>query len=94
MCEALLILDRAKGGKDEIDSMKAKIAAAQELYKKYAQLLPVGLRTRSVFSKKYCVEDDEMILFLVGNTVYRFDKIQAKQFGIVSPVRKLINLGK
>ena len=87
LCEGLdAIVESRRGVSDAMDKKREE---AKELYKKYAQILPVLLRAFTVFAKKYCVEDDEVILFGVGKHVYCFDKVKANQTGIVKPVRKL-----
>lgn len=57
-------------------------------YNKYKNLLPLSVRFFSLFKKKYCVEDDEMIIFVVGKNKYIFNKSNVTEQGYIpSPVR-------
>ena len=45
---------------------------AEKTYRKYADILSVGRRLSA--GKKYCYEDDEILIFVVGNKKFVFDK--------------------
>lgn len=64
-----------------------KAINATELYKTYSRMFPLVTRIRYSFSKKYCFEDESMIIFKMGNTKYYFDKISQIKFNglMVSP---------
>lgn len=69
--------------KDYVDSQSKK------LYKKYKTLLPLGVRLFSLFSTKYCVEDDELIIFVLGKKKYSFNKLCVKEKGYFDKPRKM-----
>ena len=62
---------------------------ATALYKEYAYILPVAVRMFAAFKKKYCFEDDCMILFVVGGKKYYFDKLEVKNTGVIKAARKM-----
>jgi hypothetical protein len=62
-------------------------SAAAALYKEYAHILPLSWRCFG--GKKYCFEDDGMIVFVIGKNKYRFDKLTAKSTGILKAARKM-----
>lgn len=51
------------------------------LYKKYKSLLPLSVRLLSIFAKKFCVEDEELIIFVIGKKKYAFNKLCVKEKG-------------
>lgn len=57
---------------------------AGKLYKKYANMLPLNKRMRHLFDKKYCIEDVDIILFILGSDIYIFDKLQIDDHGFIS----------
>ncbi len=63
-------------------------AEARKKYKEYKGLLSLGVRLKALFAKKYCVEDDEIIIFLVGKKKYIFNKLNVTEKGYVNkPIR-------
>jgi len=51
-------------------------------------MLGLGVRLSHLFTKKYCREDGGVLLFVLGNDKYVFDKLNAQEFGFVSkPVK-------
>ena len=62
---------------------------AEALYREYADMLPVSLRTFSMFSKKYCFEDVGTILFIIGTDRYYFHKTSIHDKGYLLPVTKV-----
>lgn len=61
----------------------------KKLYKKYRTMLPLSTRLFALFSKKGCIEDQEIILFKVGNKTYIFNKLNAKEKGFMPKPRKI-----
>lgn len=62
--------------------------AGGELYREYSGMLGLGVRLKHLFTKKYCREDGSVLLFVLGNDKYVFDKLNAQEFGFVSkPVK-------
>lgn len=62
--------------------------AGGELYREYSGMLGLGVRLTHLFTKKYCREDGSVLLFVLGNDKYVFDKLSAQEFGFVSkPVK-------
>lgn len=58
------------------------------LYKKYAAMLPIGLRIKNVKKRKYCKEDEDCILFALDRTVLIFNKEKLGEKGFLpSPVK-------
>lgn len=47
---------------------------AELLYKNYRNMLPLGTRVFNLFNKKYCYEDNQLIVFKVGKKGYLFEK--------------------
>lgn len=62
---------------------------AKALYKEYASVLPVLLRVFSCSKAKYCVEDDGLMIFIVGKKLYRFNKLDVGKTGIVCSAKKV-----
>ena len=61
-------------------------AVAARAYRKYASVLP--LWARMSLSRKYCYEDDEILLFVVGNNRWIFSKLDVSDRGYLSaPVK-------
>ena len=58
-------------------------------YKKYKSILPLWVRLSALFSKKSCIEDDEVILFSLGKNVYLFNKLNAKEKGLIKGPKKV-----
>ena len=60
---------------------------AKALYKKYSYMLSY---TKRVFGKrpKLCVEDEELILFRLGESIYKFDKTEIGSGAYVSAPKK------
>jgi len=70
------------------NSNLAEKKKAKALYKQYASVLPVLLRA-TYWGKKYCFEDDGIIVFVVGNRKYRFDKVNASPTGFIDSVKRM-----
>ncbi|MBR5439352.1 MAG: hypothetical protein IKV61_03955 [Clostridia bacterium] len=51
------------------------------LYKKYKNLLPIGARVLVKNSTKFCLEDEEVIIFVVGTKQYMLNKLNVKENG-------------
>ena len=62
---------------------------AKERYKQYRNILPISTRLIRCFSKKYCVEDEELIIFVLGKKYYVFNKLDATEKGYICKPRKL-----
>ena len=60
-----------------------------ELYNKYKGLLPLGARMGAISEKKFCVEDEEIILFVLGTKKYVFNKLSVKEKGYFEEPRKI-----
>ena len=61
---------------------------AAKVYRKYQNVLPVSVRVFSLFKKKYCIEDEEILLFLLGNKKWIFNKMGVMKNGYLkNPVR-------
>ena len=67
-----------------------KDQAKKKLYKKYKGLLPLSVRFFGFASKKLCVEDDELIVFMVGKKRYSLNKLSVKEKGFIGKPRKMI----
>lgn len=57
-------------------------------YRRYAQMLPLSLRVLSVFQKKYCFENQDRLIFFVGNKKYFFDKLTLNDSGMIPKPEK------
>ena len=65
------------------DAMKRKEENAEKLYKKYADMFPITWRIKHAKDEKLCYEDDEILLFIVADTRYIFDKVDVDEFGFI-----------
>lgn len=77
LCGVCQLAEKATKGKLEAE----QVADATELYKAYAHILP--LTWRLPFKKKYCFEDDGLIVFVVGDKKYYYDKLRIESNGIL-----------
>ena len=79
-----------QGGRCEVCAFSGKPdAQSQNTYRKYRTMLPIGTRMLTAFAQKAAVEDDEMILFVVGDKRYLFNKLDAKQTGFLKAPHKI-----
>ncbi len=62
---------------------------ARKLYGKYAKMLPISLRLRHLFDKKYCFEEADILLFVLKSDVYVFDKLALEDKGYIPSPRKI-----
>lgn len=67
-----------------------KSPAARKLYRKYSGMLSIGVRLAHLFAKKYCREEDNIILFELGNDCYVFDKLNVKEYGFIKKPEKVV----
>jgi len=62
---------------------------AVRTYRRYASMLPISLRFCTMFRKKYCFENSDRLLFVVGKNKYFFDKLRLTDSGrIVKPEKR------
>ena len=61
---------------------------AVENYKKYREILPVTLRLFSGKGEKLCLEDDEILLFRLGDNKYIFHKFSLRERGYIQNPKK------
>lgn len=66
-----------------------KSAKAKKLYRKYGGMLDLSVRFAHLFSKKYCREEGNIILFELGNDRYVFDKLNVREFGFIKKPQKV-----
>ena len=66
---------------------------AKKLYSKYGNMLGLGVRFFNMFSKKYCREEGNIILFEVGDKRYVFDKLNATEAGFIKKPKKVKRKG-
>ncbi|MCD8201040.1 MAG: hypothetical protein LUD47_03125 [Clostridia bacterium] len=59
------------------------------LYKVYKNVLPLTVRTAASHSRHVCFENSAIIVFGVGNNLYRFDKLDINDKGYIKPAVKL-----
>lgn len=62
---------------------------AKAVYRAYKGVLPLAVRLFGLFKKKYGVEDDELVLFNVGQNKYVFNKLAVREKGYIDKPRKL-----
>lgn len=66
----------------------ASLVLAAKTYKKYREILPLSVRLFSLFKRKYCIEDEEILLFMIGNKKWIFNKLGIMKNGYLkNPVR-------
>ena len=59
---------------------------ARVLYRKYASMLPLSARIGA--KGKYCFENEDRLLFVVGKNKYLFDKLLLQDTGIIASPKK------
>jgi len=59
---------------------------ARVTYKKYAGMLPLSARIGA--KGKYCFENADRLLFVVGKNKYLFDKLTLQDTGVIAPPKK------
>ena len=59
---------------------------ARITYRKYAGMLPLSARIGA--KGKYCFENEDRLLFVVGKNKYLFDKLALQDTGIIAPPKK------
>lgn len=74
-CAAASALDRTSG--------------AKKRYKDYKGALSLATRGAHLFSKKYCYEDDGIIIFVLGKKKYLLDKLDVKKNGYLKKPSKI-----
>lgn len=58
----------------------------KKTYRLYAGMLPLSLRARNLFNKKFCFENSDRLIFFVGKKKFFFDKLNLTDTGkIKSP---------
>ena len=60
----------------------------RKIYRRYAKMLPVSVRMKCSNRKKYCFENLDRLLFVVGKNKYFFDKLNITDNGRISKPRK------
>ncbi len=60
-----------------------------ELYKRYKGILSLGTRIAGVRGKPRCAENERYIMFRVGKSIYRFDKLLVTDTGYIKAARKV-----
>ena len=89
-CGRFFTVGAMQGGRCPICSFNGEPdAQAQKTYRKYRTMLPLGTRLTTAFSPKGAVEDDELILFIVGNKRYLFNKLDAQRTGYLKAPHKI-----
>lgn len=82
-CGRTFSKDKIKNGKCPtcINTLSSVSDKAKSLYKKYKDYLPLSVRIHK--GKKACYEDEEIILFVVGNNAFIFNKLNYKENGYI-----------
>lgn len=77
-------------GKASICSFCSKFSRdeATENYKKYRQILPLNVRMFAGKGERICLEDDELLLFRLGETKYIFHKFSLRERGYIQSPKK------
>lgn len=92
-CNVCLSADKVANAdpNSEDPRVVAELEQARGLYKQYASILPLLLRMVTCFKykKKYCFEDDGIIIFVIGKRRYRFDKLNAKRMGMIKAASRM-----
>lgn len=85
LCDFCKVTD---SGLDSLD--EAEYKQGNRLYRKYSGMLPLAGRILRSKDKKYCKEDEDCIMFIVGSEVYIFNKDEASDSGFLkNPQRKI-----
>ena len=53
----------------------------KKMYKRYAGMIPLSVRARNLFSKKFCFENSDRVIFFVGKKKFFFDKLKLTDSG-------------
>ena len=62
--------------------------AEHRTYRRYAGMLPLSVRIRALFGKKFCFENADRLLFFVGKDQYFFDKLKLTDTGLIEKPEK------
>lgn len=74
----------------EIDTLSdGKKIVAEKTYRKYRNALAQTTRVRHLFHKKYCLEDDTVLLFALGNDKYVLSKLDLAKTGYIDTPKKI-----
>lgn len=66
----------------------ADSASARKLYKRFSGMLGYGVRLRHIGKKKYCFDDDDITMMMLGDDVYILDKSEMRSRGRIAKPRK------
>lgn len=76
------------------DLSGSDVAEARKLYKRYAEMLSPFVKLKHLGQKKLCFEDEDTIIFRLGNTLYIADKLKMNEKGLlVSPKKRKMIVG-
>lgn len=92
LCGRFFTKERLKKSKCKVCDViynSYKDADGKVLYKKYQNLIPLGTRFVNVFSNKSCAEDEELIMFKIGNKIYAFNKLNVKEKGLIKGPKRI-----
>ncbi len=64
-------------------------AEARRLYRKYAGMLGYGVRLKHLAARKYCFDDDDITLFVLGGDKYILDKTEITGEGFIDKPRRV-----
>ena len=67
----------------------ASASRAKRKYKEYKGALSLAIRGGHLFDKKYCYEDDGIIIFVLGKKKYLLDKLDLKENGYLKKPSKI-----
>ena len=74
---------------NDTSSTEKEIKLLRTTYRKYKSMLPIRIRLLSLFSKKYCFEDIDILVFLIGKKKYIFNKLEITQKGFIKGPKKI-----
>lgn len=64
---------------------------ARRLYKRFSGMLSYGVRLRHIGVRKYCFDDDDITLFVLGEDRYILDKTNIRKRGLIAAPRGVEN---
>ena len=70
-------------------SAKKGATEASARFKRYAWMFPTWTRAASLVGDKLCYEDDEILLFVIGDKKYKVDKVSIGDFGYVDAPKRI-----
>lgn len=70
------------------NAVNARSGSARKLYRRYSGMLGYGVRLKHLFGRKYCFDDEDITLFVLGKDRYILDKTAVNDTGFIDKPRR------